>query len=544
MIRSTIIFLLISWVQGENLQLNDFLLIELVKSFNEAENYMTREASGEDAAIVLGMVHTGKSSLINYLIGNKLKGVKLSKYDEFKIMQDENRSKGPEIGFGLTPETTIPTKWISDKLPGLSIFDFPGYSDFRESLQEITNSFYLYHLAKKVKSLKFILVINFFDIARQDVNPLLKSLQYAKKLFGNKFEMFFPSISVIFSKVPRVHDNNAVDMEMIEHYLKEKSNVPKGASNNIKSFLNYIIKNNDRIGLFRKPENNETITSDTDFEIFSAIRNSRSVQRNYLQYVLPSISDPTIVFLRTVPHFLNIEIRKIAQSLYEIFKKELVKNQDDEAIPKIQANLNYIEDLLYNSVRNETNIYENTKIIEKIGIKLKKKIDDSNLLTKVEMFTLFSDILKLNVNKILHEISRNLILILRNEVRNAKNEFLTLTATEIPELTTTITENPTENTKQSTDITEDPEDITEDPEDITEDPEDITEDPEDITENFTEDTEQSTDVIEGFEEITENVMENTKQSTVVTENSSNITEDSTDIVKNSTEIPEYLANNP
>ncbi|XP_043470071.1 uncharacterized protein LOC122503559 [Leptopilina heterotoma] len=529
MIRSTIIFLLISWVQGENLELNDVKLIELVKSFNEAENYMTREASGEDAAIVLGMVHTGKSSLINYLIGNKLRGVKYSQYGEFKIIKDDNRSKGPEIGFGLTPETTIPTKWISDKLPGLSIFDFPGYSDFRESLQEITNSFYLYHLAKKVKSLKFILVINFLDIDRDTVNPLLKSLQYSEKLFGNKFEMFFPSISVIFSKVPRQQYNIAVDMEMIKHLLNEKVDVTTGEYNNIKNFLNYIIKNNDRIGLFRKSVNNKTITSDIDFNIFAAIRNSRSVQRNDLQYVLPSISDRSMVCLLKIQHNLEMEIRIIAQSLYEIFKKmrtewtELVKNRDDEAIPKIQTNLNYIEDLLRNSITKETTIYENSKTIEKIDIKLKKKIDKSNLLTKVEMFTLFSDILKLNDNEKLHEIYGNLIKILLNEVRIARNEFLTLTATEFPELTTDITEKPTEGTKQFTDITEDSENI---------------------TENLTEDTEQSTDVIEGFEDITENLTENTKQSTVVIENPSDITEDSTDIVKNSTDITEYLANNP
>lgn len=514
MIRSTIIFLLISCTLGENLDLNKVKLSELERSFNEAENYMTKEASGVDAVIFLGMVNAGTKPLINYLIGNKLRGVKYSPYGEYKIIKADNRSQGPEICDGFTSETKIPTKWISDKFPGLSMFDFPGFDDNRDPVQDITNSFYLYHLVKKVKSLKFILVINFVDIERSNVNPLLKSLLYSEKLFGNKFEKFFSSISVIVSKVPRKQYGTKVDIEMIDYILKQKADIGTEMFKNVKNFLIYITENNDRIGLFRRPENNNTITSDIDFNIFSAIRNSRSIQGKDLQDVLPTISDRSIIYLMDVPKVAIREIYYIRESLYNIFSEilsewEKLVNQNNEAIPQFKRNLSYIENLLHNSVANETNIYENIKTIEKIDINMKKKIDESNLLTKIEMLMLFSNIL--NTNEDLNNFSKHLISWLQNQITNAIHnvELLIASATEYPELTTDITENLTENTEQSTDVTDD------------------------------------------FEGTTENITENSEQSTVIAENPDDITEDSidipeqlTEIAKNSTDIPEYIANDP
>ncbi|XP_043483460.1 uncharacterized protein LOC122511950 [Leptopilina heterotoma] len=361
MTRIGIFFLLISWTYCEYCYLSDRELTELETAFFESENYSTRIGSNEDAIICLGATRSGKSTLINYLMGNELKGIQNSKYAEHKIVQANNESIGPEIGQGPTSKTTIPTKWTSNKLLGYSIFDAPGFDDNRGPVQDITNSFYLYLLMRNVKSLKFVLVIDFGDIERDTTIPFLKLLHNFENFFGDKFAMFFSSISVIFTKVPSEIDETEVDIEMIKHLLNKTAVAIKNVSSTkVNNFLEYIIKNSRDIALFRKAESKRIDSFDNDFNIFPAIINTISVNRSVLQNIAPSVSTKSLVCLFHAKNkwISKTDFNKIQQSLLNLFISIL----SDWEIPKNNTNglliiyrrerLIDIKKLLNNSIEN------------------------------------------------------------------------------------------------------------------------------------------------------------------------------------------------
>ncbi|XP_043470098.1 uncharacterized protein LOC122503573 [Leptopilina heterotoma] len=417
--RITIGFILISLVYGEICKLDEQELTELEKSFNEAEIYMRREASNENAAICIGTTRAGKSTLINYLIGNELKAVRFSRYGDIKIIKADNRSIGPEIGAGPTSKTTIPTKWTSKRLNNLIIFDSPGFQDNRGPIQEITNSFYLYQLAKNVNSLKFILVINFADIERDIITPFMNLLLDFDNFFGNKFKDFFQSISVIFSKVPYEMYDTEVDIEMIKHLLKTKAYLAgKTSSNNVKDFLSYITENNDSIALFKTLEETGTISDDIELNIFSSINNSKSVNRSVLQSISPSISHYSFLcLLQSKNKWVSMaEINEIQESLFltltemlsvqNILTEKLTINQ----ISSIKEKLSIIENLLNKSIANKSDIYENIETLKKIDIKMQNKIDETKYLKKVKIFMFVSNLLHSNESEVLKLFNEGLML--------------------------------------------------------------------------------------------------------------------------------------
>ncbi|XP_043481158.1 uncharacterized protein LOC122510514 [Leptopilina heterotoma] len=413
MLRTTIIFLLISLQHSKSCTLTETEVTEIKQSFSKAEEYMQKEALNEDAAIVIGPGRVGKSTLINYLIGNKLRGVRFSQFGEFKIIKADNESRGPEIGAGPTSKTTIPIKWKSAKLPGLSIFDCPGFQDNRGTVQDITNSIYIYQLVKKVKTLKFILVFNFADVERDNTASLSRFLLDLEKFFGNKFTDFFPSMSIIFSKTPYRSFQNRVNIKMIKYKLKQKlfsTNVK--LSSDAKKFVDYIINNNNSIALFWKAKNDKNFSSDTDFQMFSAITNSSSIERIFLDSIRPSISDSSLICLQSSKDkFVSInEIWEIEESLLLIFTEKLSTwsydayySNKNTMMVHIRNHFTEIKVLLDDSIINGSDIYKNIEIIKKIDKQLEEKINDSNLLKKVEMYNFISYLLQLEESKILHQ---------------------------------------------------------------------------------------------------------------------------------------------
>ncbi|XP_043481159.1 uncharacterized protein LOC122510515 [Leptopilina heterotoma] len=422
MLRTTIIFLLISLQHSKSCTLTETEVTEIKQSFSKAEEYMQKEALNEDAAIVIGPGRVGKSTLINYLIGNKLRGVRFSQFGEFKIIKAENESRGPEIGAGPTSKTTIPIKWNSTKLRGLSIFDCPGFQDNRGTVQDITNSIYIYQLVKKVKTLKFILVFNFADVERDNTASLSRFLLDLEKFFGNKFTDFFPSMSIIFSKTPYRSFDNRVNIKMIKYKLKQKlfsSNVK--LSSDAKKFVDYIINNNNSIALFRKAKNDKIFSSDTDFQMFSAITNTSSIERRFLDSIRPSISDNSLICLHSSKNKLVslTEIFELEASLLFIFTKRLSIWSNDtikgnkNTLVNILYNLTKIEFLLNDSIINGSDIYKNIETIKKIDIQLEEKINESNLLKKVEMYNFIYYLLQLKESKILYQSIEDTMLTLQ-----------------------------------------------------------------------------------------------------------------------------------
>lgn len=118
-------------------------------------------SQGQDIVIFLGNTKAGKSTLINYLIGNKLTAVREN--HKTIIQKTDANAAGPIIGSGSVSETSIPEEWHSDLIKG-EIWDCPGFGDNRSLKDEdneaiakdIINAFYIKKLLDRARSVKFI----------------------------------------------------------------------------------------------------------------------------------------------------------------------------------------------------------------------------------------------------------------------------------------------------------------------------------------------------------------------------------------------------
>ncbi|XP_043462803.1 uncharacterized protein LOC122498877 isoform X2 [Leptopilina heterotoma] len=292
MIRLAIICFLISMIESERCTFSIAQLNKLRQLFNDSDRRMEEATRGqsENAAIVIGNGRGGKSTLINYLMGNELVAYRSHTFDPIKIRKANENSPGPEIGAGSLSTTTIPLKWKSTRteLKNLDIWDTAGFSDNRGVEQDLNNSFHLYHLAKKVESVKFILVIDFDDIRTTSVQQILQLLKALEEYFIDNFKDIFRSISVIIAKAPKyINDDIPANCEYLNYKLTNSllSQPEMDISEDSKNFLRHVIANNQRVAFFRKAKKLGPLTSDIDDNIIPAINNCTSISKSSNQNI-------------------------------------------------------------------------------------------------------------------------------------------------------------------------------------------------------------------------------------------------------------------
>ncbi|XP_043473523.1 uncharacterized protein LOC122505769 [Leptopilina heterotoma] len=432
MIRIAIILLLIPLMKSEKCLLNGSDISTLENSFNTATDYMKKSAIHGESLICIGTSRAGKSTFINYLIGNKLRSVRFSRFGEFKIIKADNESSGPEIGIGPTSKTKIPTKWTSIKLPNLTIWDTPGFEDNRGIIQEITNSMYFYNLMKNVNLPKFILIINFGDIHHDSNTPLLRDLNILEQFFGDKFKHFFSRITVIFSKVPFKLYNNEVNITVIQRMLNAKVVIIREIlSNVLKKFVDFLLRCRDRIAIFRLANTTSNIGYEFGLNIFQSIINSENVQGNSVQNVGQSISDTTkYCFLQYINGHTSF------QKLYELWTSlqiklvekitifiNLTKNGDKNTTETMIKNLTNIYVLLNSSRIDENDIFKNLELLQTVEVNLMEKIEESDTIKKIEFNIFASNLLTLNENEEFNLIMKMIIMSMREKIKASISEI-------------------------------------------------------------------------------------------------------------------------
>ncbi|XP_043473522.1 uncharacterized protein LOC122505768 [Leptopilina heterotoma] len=419
MLKIVIIFALISLINySETCVLTNADVVKLEESLISAVYDMEKKSLNEDAIICVGTTRAGKSTLINYLMGNPLLSISKSNYGDYKIIKADNITRGPEIGAGPNSKTTIPTEWNSSLLPGLKIWDSPGFDDTRGTIQETTNSFYMYQLMKNIKSIRFVLVTDFHDINKSSLTSLSNLLNNLLKFFDDTFEDFFPSITFILSKVPYMINDVPVNIEYINYTLNDKlSSITKlNYSPIFIKFLRNIVTNNDRIGLFRSSNKAGIITSDIELNIFSAIKKSKGIPRKNFQNIGSSVSDQSLLCLQSIEdRFIKrLNILKLNNYLLNIIYNktsncgELVKNKNMTALHAIRKNLTDIKTLINKRMINE-NIYKNIETIEIIDIRMREIIKERQLLCQIKIIKFISQLLNSNIFKIFNDSITDLI---------------------------------------------------------------------------------------------------------------------------------------
>ncbi|XP_033217827.1 uncharacterized protein LOC117173396 [Belonocnema kinseyi] len=383
---------------------NDLQLLQ--KMLHEATAYMARQYTSEDMTIIMGNTKAGKSTLLNYLIGNKLIGVKTSAYKPV-ILKKADDSPGPKIGVESIAETAVPTRWNSSKLPSLGIWDLPGFHDNRGVIQDITNGFYISELLNNSTSAKFVIVTDVNDIANDSIHPFLSLLNSVEDLLRGAMKECFSSIVVIFTKVPGMIFDSKVDKQFIKQLLQDKFLACNGIdiSETAKDFITFLIKNDQNIGFFYKAREGPIDDSTIELDVITAIKNAKSVHKRILKQVLPCLSERSKNYLHK--EHAVISAMKIFEKLlndlsnicetkdsyyYEVIHKENVKREELDDVQKdLSVSINQMEII---AICN-SNLQKKLKALESIDPSIRELIQKHNLIERVKLMEFIDRVLNM-----------------------------------------------------------------------------------------------------------------------------------------------------
>lgn len=406
MIKIVISLLIIILVNGEDCTLNVNEIEKIQKSFSEAEALIKNSARNEKAIIFLGLLKSGKSTLINYLIGNQLRAKR--HFNVLQLIRVGNETEGPKIGNSVTSQTAYVSPYKSNKVPNLSLWDTPGFDDNRGQVQDISNAFYIYHLVKNVKTLRTILVFDFNGIKEESVELFLKLLKFFETIFQSDFTKLFSSVSIIFTKVGDMPENFLLNTSDIATILESKILNASLRHDGLKlsqfgkDFLKFLIANTNHIGIFRKVEHEGIISpQEIDDNIISSIRNSRNVKGRCLQHVNASISEKSVTCLHAASEelqsfniFANYQntVNEVFSSIINIFNKtvETVRGRKKFIVLEtLKRNLTVHANLIQSVLQATNDLPKKVNILQRVT----KNVDEDDLLKKITQLQFIDTIL-------------------------------------------------------------------------------------------------------------------------------------------------------
>lgn len=190
--------------------------MELLRSCIEHGRPVLEKVQGEDVVIVLGKTGVGKSLFIQGIAGKKIVPVKYeTEYDGATAFADAFEAKDPVPGFDIGHTKVSKTKSINcfvRKSVGRSskdivYVDCPGFEDSAGPEVDIATSVMLSQVAKKARSLRFVVLINFASLI-EDRGGAMRAVLKLAQAFVSDFETDKRSFMFLFTHI----NNNAGDI--------------------------------------------------------------------------------------------------------------------------------------------------------------------------------------------------------------------------------------------------------------------------------------------------------------------------------------------
>ncbi|XP_043470967.1 uncharacterized protein LOC122504118 [Leptopilina heterotoma] len=427
MLKIIIICLVISEIKSNNIEeLRREDIEKLREAFYESSDYIGREIKdgNGNAVVVLGRGRSGKSTLVNYLMGNHLIAYK---DDESFLIKKYNESDvGPKIGAGSLSVTKNISKYNSKVFPGLSIWDAAGFQDNRGAVTEIENSFYLHHLVKKAEFLKIILVVYHNDIKDDNIDSFRLLLRMLESLFHSRFNEFYPSISFVLSRIPPMINNFSVGYDYINYKLNTTilSNIGTlDISTASEQFIKYLVEHNDHTAIFKTMLTAGNVTADIDLNVISSINNTYRIKKICRENVGFTISDKSKISLGYIKTELKakknfVDLRTITDQYFnEVIEKVGKERQNTSYLEIIKQHFSETEKHL-NASLNNLNIQDQIEAVKNLNNSIKEYIEKEDVLNK--------SILVKFIDSLLHRNETDLFVFSKTTVLNAQANILQL----------------------------------------------------------------------------------------------------------------------
>ncbi|XP_001602884.1 uncharacterized protein LOC100119416 [Nasonia vitripennis] len=405
------------------------ILKELKQNLKDAEETMREKVKHEDVAMFVGSTKAGKSTLINYFIGNPLVGRKDSavkgKFNPTKVYKASS-AEGPEIGCESASATTMPSRWIaSEKFSNLVMWDCPGFCDNRGPAQAITNAYYIHHIFQKIKSVKIVLVVDLNDIIQHKINPFITLLTSVENVFKEKIEQCYSSFAVIFTKVPFEIEEDKVDIDYLVDILRRQvlSSSALSISKYSRNLVQFFVDHPRNIGFVRKATGG-VISGDIEVNLLQAVRDATRVPDTLLkQFSFPSIDSDSKVFLFEVRN--DLSSKKTFEEVVEVVKSVL-KNilsyfenvRKNKGLPKGQLHaekqkLCKLRNQIESSSTVAVDVFTKLQVLKQIDPIIRDKIENSEIEDTLRLMTFIdgllnmkeSDLCNLNLKSIMETVA-------------------------------------------------------------------------------------------------------------------------------------------
>ena len=379
-------------------------IIHLQNQLEMVSRIMSFQKQSEDVVIFIGPSKNGKSTLINYFLGNELEAEFDKRLFITHVKKTFEEEGGPDIGAGIHSETTVPSRWDNAPyLPGLVLWDAPGFGDNRGPIQDIINACFIYQIFQLSKTLKIVLVLDFSELCTNGMIPLLSLLNNVEKLLSSAMPSCYASIVLAINKVPESWLSNPVDVALICEILKARFLESEliSISKVCRDFVQHLIENQQQIGLF-KMANTGPLSIDIDLGVTESILNVKSISSDALRgLVCPSLDHKSQVFLfKAQEHVLP---RESFKNLCELAEKvcieklkscKMLENRSDKYKLKEAANkLATLSSDIKRILRKDNNLERMIHLLMNVDKRIEDKISQEYFHEKSKLMVLIDKLL-------------------------------------------------------------------------------------------------------------------------------------------------------
>ncbi len=372
---------------------------EFQSLFNRLYFEMGTVSPGENAFLVLGNTKSGKSTLVNYLIGNTL--IPLRHKHKLLI---QHEGDGPEIGLSFSSCTELPTRWNSPVLGG-TIWDFPGWRDTRGSMREVIAISGIKEILHKFGSVRFILVSDSSDLHYDRADNFLSLLHFADNLSLPDIAGWLNGLSVIFTKPKNLGYFEITTSTVIEllHEMILSESVLIGHN---KTIIEFFLQHPERIGLFGcKEDDSGSVLEIIDENVQGAISHSVPIPTEYFRSWHPLLSSQARVFaikclvkLSHIPEFDTFlsKLERYYQSLLDRILNDLDDKKIDEKY--VSHVLDQIPPVIMQQTKGDEDLYSRVVAFSSDRNKQGLKTLVENVLAPLSILELIQEISNMDLH--------------------------------------------------------------------------------------------------------------------------------------------------